>query len=129
MLILAPTAGTPPATESAEYIIRIAHLLSADLLALHIYEGDEPGADGAQALEVFAAAGRRPGVKVESLARRGPIVQAILAVTKERSADLIVMGASKGRVVDEWLSADVKQQATVPVVVIPHGVSALSLSP
>lgn len=54
--------------------------------------------------------------------KKADIVSAIIDTAVELSADLIIMGASQGKVVSEWLSADVLRRSEIPVVVIPHDI-------
>jgi hypothetical protein len=35
--------------------------------------------------------------------------------------DLIVMGASEGKIVGQWLATDVMERSKVPIVIIPMG--------
>ena len=125
MKILVPTAGSVPAKENAEYIANIAKRLGADLTVLHVLKEEEQAEKGEEALNLFSEAGQNLQVKVTKILKKGNIVPTIIESAKEESADLIVMGASRGKVLAEWLSADVMTKTTIPVVVIPHELKRL----
>ncbi|MGE0684924.1 MAG: universal stress protein [Candidatus Binatia bacterium] len=122
MKILVPTAGARAAKDNAEYILRIVATLNAELVALHVLRTGEPQAVGEAAVGVFADMGKKGKVQVKTIVKRGDVVATILETAKEEDAQLIVMGASLGKVVDEWMSADALNKTAVPVVVIPHGI-------
>ena len=125
MKILVPTAGSVPARENAEYIANIAKRLAAELTVLHVLKDEEQAEKGEQALNLFSEAGQNVQVNVTKILKKGEIVPAIIEAAEKESADLIVMGASRGKVLAEWLSADVMTKTTIPVVVIPHELKAL----
>jgi len=123
--ILVPTAGPLPAKENAEYIANIAKRLGAELTALHVLKEEEQAEKGEEALNLFSEAGQNVQVNVTKILKKGEIVSIIIEAAEEESADLIVMGASRGKVLAEWLSADVMTKTTIPVVVIPHELKRL----
>ena len=125
MKILIPTAGPLPAKENAEYIANIATRLGAELIALHVLQEEEQAGKGEEALNLFSETGQNVQVKVTKILRKGEIVSTIIEVAEQESAALIVMGASRGKVLAEWLSADVMTKTTTPVVVIPHELKRL----
>jgi len=120
MRILVPTAGAPPAKQSAEYIARIATRINAEIVVLHVYDGLHPAPDARTAFDTFSEAARQNNLKVSSLVQRGPIVETIIDVAENGDFALIVMGASKGAIVDQWISSRVMHATELPVVVIPH---------
>jgi len=120
MKILVPTAGPVPAREKADYIVNIAKGLGADLTVLHILKEGEQGEKVEEAFDLFAQAGQKAEVNVAKLSGKGDVVSSIIDWAEEESADLIIMGASPGKVVAEWISADVMTKTKIPVVVIPH---------
>jgi len=120
MKILVPTAGPVPAKEKADYIVNIAKGLGADLTVLHILKEGEQGEKGEEAFNLFAQAGQKAEVNVTKLSGKGDVVSSIIDSAEKESADLILMGASPGKVVAEWISADVMTKTRIPVVVIPH---------
>ena len=120
MKILVPTAGTPPAKANADYVSRIAKGLGAEILVLHVYEGDEPGADGLEAVEVIKRAAESQSIPVTTLVEKGHAVEAIIEVGRREKVDLVVMGISSGKIVDLWISAEALHKSELPVVVIPH---------
>jgi len=119
MKILIATAGPVPAKKKAEYIVNIAKRLDAELIALHILREEQAKAKGEEALEIFAQAGQEAHVNVAKVLEKGDIVPTIVKSAEKEGADLIVMGASDGKVVTEWISASVTEKTKMPVVVIP----------
>ncbi|WP_182867949.1 universal stress protein [Rhodopirellula sp. JC639] len=120
MMILVPTAGEEAAVEIADYVIAVARQLDAELMVLHILKDDETPDDGKDCCAVFSEAAHDTGVSVRSKVATGNLVDTIISAAKQADADLIVMGASSGNVVEHWLSADVMDECEVPVLVIPH---------
>ena len=124
MKILVPTAGSPPAKATAEYVSRIAKGLGAEILVLHVYEGDEPSADGREAVSVLKRAAESEDIPVTTLVEKGHAVEAIIEVGRRENVGLVVMGISTGKVVDQWISAEALHKSELPVVVIPHTVTS-----
>lgn len=120
MKVLVPTAGLPPAKQSAEYIVRIAKSLKADLVVLHVYTGANPEPDSKAAFDVFAEAAEMVGINVHSRIQQGRILDSIISVADKGEYGLIIMGASAGVEVEEWISSQVLHSSHLPVVVIPH---------
>ena len=120
MKLLVPTAGPEPAREKAEYVSKLACSLEAELIVLHIVK-DNNEQPGKEAFEIFKTQCNKDNVKIKTLFKEGEIIPTISKVADEEGADLIVMGASEGRVVAKWLAADVLERTKVPVVIIPMG--------
>ena len=121
MKVLVPTVHPVPAESKAKYIINIAKSLGAEVIALHILQKEEYRAIGEEALNVFAEAGRDANVNViKVLLNREDIISTIIEAADKEEVSLIVMGASKGKIVSEWVSSDVMEKTKIPVVVIPH---------
>lgn len=120
MKILVATAGPVPAKKRAEYIVNIAKRLGAGLIVLHILREEQANTEGEQALEIFVQAGQEAHVNVARVLKKGDIVPTIIKSAEKEGADLIIMGASEGKVVAEWVSAGVMEKTKIPVVVIPH---------
>ncbi len=120
MRILIPTAGEESAREIAEYVMEVAKRMAADVTVLHILRDGESDQDGIQSCLVFTNAADDVGVKVSSRINSGDVVPTIVRVASEEQTDLILMGASRGSLVENWLSADVMGKGTVPVLVVPH---------
>lgn len=120
MRLLIPTAGEEAAREIADYVMEVAKRMGADVTVLHILRDGETVEDGIQSCVVFSNAASDVGVTVSSRTESGDVVKTILKIAREEQIDLILMGASRGTVVENWLSADVKEKSNVPVLVIPH---------
>ena len=120
MKVLVATAGPVPAKKKAEYIVNIAKRLGAELIVLHILREEQVNAEAEQALEIFVQAGQEAHVNVARVLEKGDIVPTIIKSAEKEGADLIIMGASEGKVVTEWVSAGVMEKTKIPVVVIPH---------
>jgi nucleotide-binding universal stress UspA family protein len=120
MKVLAAIAGPISAKEKADYIINIAKRLGADLIALHVVKREKQAKKGEDALKYFSEAGKKAKVKVKRILKKADIVSAIIETAEAEKADLIIMGADRGKVITEWLSADVMKKTKIPAVVIPH---------
>ena len=120
MRILIPTAGEAAASEIAKYVMEVAKRMAADVTVLHILRDGESVEDGFQACLVFSNAASHVGVKVSARTDAGDVVETILKIAREEQADLILMGASRGSLVEDWLSANVMGKGNVPVLVVPH---------
>ena len=118
MKILVPTSGIVPAREKADYIMDIATKLNADVTVIHILDlGEDHG--GTEALDVFKEAGEKKGVTVATHLKEGNVVPTIVDFAEDEKAGLILMGASEGRIVAEWILTDVIDKTNIPVVIIP----------
>ena len=119
MKILVPTSGIVPAKENADYILEIAKRLNAEISVIHILDlGEE--ARGEEALSVFADLGKEKGVNVTTNLKEGNVVPTIVDFAESENAGLIVMGATEGRIVAEWIVTDVIDKTQIPVVIIPR---------
>jgi nucleotide-binding universal stress UspA family protein len=121
MQILAPTAGSVPAETNAGYIVRVAKYLEAELHVIHIIQTEEATPDGLKALEIFSQEGEKEGIKVKTEVVTGGVVEMILERAHAEDVELIVMGASHGVVVHEWLATNILNKSKIPVVIIPQG--------
>jgi nucleotide-binding universal stress UspA family protein len=126
MRMLVPTAGPTPAAGNAEYIVRMAKRLRAEVIVIHILDkirqvdrGER--AEGEKSLKIFATTCERLAVPFKTLLKEGDVVRTITEVADDEKVDLIVMGASEGRIVAQWIVADVLERTKVPVVIIPYG--------
>jgi nucleotide-binding universal stress UspA family protein len=120
MKILIPTAGPEPAREKAEYVAKLASSLEAEMIVLHIVQNNNEK-PGKEAFKIFENQCKKDKIKLKTVIKDGEVVPAISKVADEEKADLIVMGASEGRVVEKWLAADILERTKVPVVIIPMG--------
>lgn len=120
MKLLVPTAGPEPAREKVKYVSKLACSLGAELIVLHIVK-DNNEQPGKEAFEIFENQCNKDNVKINTLFKEGEIIPTISKVADDEGADLIVMGASEGRVVAKWLAADILEKTKVPVVIIPMG--------
>ena len=119
MKVLVPTAGVGPAKKNAEYILEIARKLGAEVLVIHITDPLEEDVDQS-ALDEFIEWGSKKDVTVVTKVIEGNIVPLIVDTAIDEQASLIIMGASKGRIVAEWVVTQVMDKCTVPVVIIPY---------
>ena len=117
--ILVPTSGCAAARETADYVMQVARAISADVVTLHIIKTGGSKEAGELSLEYFANAAEENDVHVECQIRAGAVIQNIVDFAEENEVDLIVMGASQGRIIDQWLSSDVRSNTAIPVLVIP----------
>jgi len=118
MKMLVPTAGPKPAQENANYILDMASKLKAEVAVLHILDVGEFD-EGRNALDVFEETASKYAVKVETYMKEGKVVPTICEFARDIDADLIVMGASKGQIVADWIVSGVLKNAQKPLVIIP----------
>ena len=124
MKILVPTAGPEAANANADYIISIAKHLDAELVVIHILDVAEFG-EGREALEIFDRAGQAAGVRVATYIREGEVVPSIVELAEEMEVSLIIMGASRGRIVANWIVTQILSETKIPIVIIPFGVELI----
>ncbi len=119
MKILTPISGAKPAQDKAEYVVSISKAMEAELYVLHIKaEGTE---GGEEALSIFEEAAKGGGVTYTGVLKEGDVVENVSTFADEIDADLIIMGASAGNIIAEWLMADFIVRSKRPMVVIPFG--------
>ena len=128
MKIIVPTAGSVPDQRTAGYVINIAKRLNAQLVVLRILTENETEAAGEQSLSLFIENGKEEKVPVNGILRRGDIALVIIEVAEEKSVDLIILGASHGEIVAEWLNAKAMEKTDIPVLIIPKWVTAANRS-
>lgn len=121
MKILFATAGPETAQENADYVVTIARRLGAELTVLHVINEEDEQEDGNKALRFLFESGKKAKVQVTGILQTGSIISQIVRIAEKESAALIVMGASRGLLLNEWLSSYTKQKTEVPVLVIPIG--------
>ncbi len=120
MKILVPTAGPVPAAENANYILEIAKKLKADVVVLHILDlAEDTSTEGV--FEIFKKLGAEMGLNVKTILKEGNVVPIIVDCAEDEDVNLIIMGASRGRIVAEWIVTDVLQKSNIPIVIIPYG--------
>jgi nucleotide-binding universal stress UspA family protein len=127
MKLLVPTAGPEPAKERADYILKIAKSFGAGVDVLHIAEEGEDQTTGKEALKIFEEAGGKNDVQVTTHFKEGNVVKIISEFAEAEEVDLIVMGASEGRIVAQWIVTDVIERSKIPVVIIPYGFSQIEV--
>jgi len=120
MRILVPTAGPVPAAEKANYILEIAKKLNADVTVLHILDLAETN-QGEEALKIFEDLGKEFGVKVNTILKEGNVVPSIVESADSEKVNLIIMGASEGRIIADWIVSQVLEKSNIPIVIIPYG--------
>ena len=119
MRILVPTAGPKPARENADYVLNIAQKLKADVFVIHILDIGEESPSGLEALNIFNEEGEKAGVKVTTHMIEGNVVPTIVEFAENEKVNLIIMGASRGRIVADWIVTDILEKTKIPVVIIP----------
>ena len=127
MKLLVPTSGPEPARERADYILSIAKNFGAEVAVLHIAEPGEDHTHGNEALKIFEEAGKRNEVPVTTHLKEGKVVDILSSFAEEENVGLIVMGASEGRIVAQWIVTDVIERSNIPVVIIPYGFSQIEV--
>jgi nucleotide-binding universal stress UspA family protein len=128
MKIIVPTAGSVPDPKTADYIVNIAKRLNAHLIVLLFLTKSE--AEGEKVLSLFLQLGKEKKVPVNGIVRPGNTIgTVIIEVAEEKSVDLIILGASHGQIVAEWLNAKAMEKTDIPVLIIPKWVSGANRSP
>jgi nucleotide-binding universal stress UspA family protein len=122
MKMLVPTSGAASARETADYVMQVAQAMNADLSVLHVIKPGHASEAGELPLETFKNAAEAAEIKVECFLREGAVIHQIIDFAEENNIDLIVMGASNGVIVDQWVSSDVCGNTNIPVLVIPYQV-------
>jgi len=120
--IIIPSAGSVTDQRTADYVTHIAKRLHAQLVVLRILSEKETKAEGEQSLSLFVENGKREKVPVNIFLRRGDIASVIIEIAQEASADLIILGVSRGEIVAEWMNAGAMDRTDIPVLLIPKWV-------
>lgn len=100
--------------------MQVAAALDADVVAMHVIKPGNAKEAGELSLEYFRDAGRVYDIDVECHFREGAVIRQIVDFAESNEIDLIVMGASSGRVLDQWLVSDIREGTNIPVLVIPY---------
>jgi nucleotide-binding universal stress UspA family protein len=122
MKIIVPSTGSKPDRATVNYVIRIAKRLGAQLLALRITGEKETQAEAQRCLQLFHEIGKKEKVTVHTFVISGDAVTAVIDLGRKESADVIILGASHGEVVAEWLNAGAADHTDIPVLMIPKWV-------
>ncbi len=120
--ILVPTAGLASAYETAEYVMQVARSIKAEVHVLHVMRDQSETEVGEASLKIFELASEAPKIRVQGVLRVGDVVPEIIEYAEENKIDLILMGASNGAVVEQWLSYHVLGHTGIPVLVLPFQV-------
>lgn len=128
--LLVPTAGPAPAREKAEYIIKLARKIHAEILALHIVKdlSDKEKCDeGNEALKIFEDTCLACNIKITTFLREGELLPTIVKFSEDKSIDLIVMGVSEeGKMIADWIVSDIRYRKDLAVVIEPHSLGTIS---
>jgi len=116
--ILVPTSGPVPAQNNAAYIIQIARRLDADLMIVHIRDEGE-AREGDLALDIYDREARKVGMNVELKPAIGPLVKTLVNMVKWEEPNLVIMGATRGRIVAGWIVDTLMKETETPVVILP----------
>lgn len=119
MKILVPTAGLGPAKKNSKYILQIAKKLGAEVIVIHITDPGEEEVDRST-LDEFLEGGNRMKVPITAEIIEGNVVPTIVDYALDEKVNLIIMGASPGRLVADWVVSQVLERSQIPVVIIPY---------
>lgn len=128
MKIIVPSVGPVPDQRTADYVINIAKRLNAQLVVLRVLTKKETEEAGEQSLSLFIENGKEEKVPVSGILRRGDIASVIIETAREKSVGLIILGASHGEIVAEWMNATAMEKTDIPVLLIPKWVRAAKRS-
>ncbi|HHD15218.1 MAG TPA: universal stress protein [Euryarchaeota archaeon] len=128
--ILVPTSGYLPAKERGDAIIEVAKRLDAEIYVVHIRDpkyltATSKESEGWAALRLFEEKGREQGVKVTAFYTSGDLVESLKRFAQEHDADLILVGASAGRLIAEWVTFELLCDCRTPILVVPQDLSDL----
>jgi nucleotide-binding universal stress UspA family protein len=115
-----PTSGPSAAAETADYAMQVADALDAEVVVLHVLRPGKARESGELTMSYFEEAAQQNEVNVETHIVEGLLIGTIIDFAEENDVDLIVMGASNGNIVDKWVSSDVRENTTIPVLIIPY---------
>ena len=107
--IMVPTSGPVPAQENAEYVLKIAKRLNAEVIVVHIRDKGE-SREGDLALSIYDKFSKNVGVNVRLVPAIGEVSQTIIEMAKFEDVDLIIMGATEGRNVAGWIIDKISSQ-------------------
>ena len=100
--VMVPTSGPVPAQENAEYVLKIAKKLNAQVIVVHIRDRGE-SREGDLALDIYDKISKQVGVKVRLVPAIGEVSQTIIELARFEDVDLIIMGATGGRNIAGWI--------------------------
>jgi nucleotide-binding universal stress UspA family protein len=128
--ILVPTSGYLPAKERGDMIIEVAKRLDAEVFVVHIRDpkylvATSKESEGWSALRLFEEKGREAGVKVTAFYTSGDLVESLKQFALDHRADLILVGASAGRLIAEWITFELLCDCNTPILVVPQDLSDL----
>jgi nucleotide-binding universal stress UspA family protein len=144
--ILLPTDGSATAVEATRVAVSLAKLTGAEVVAVFVTPGNvedpmqyieqeqlEGVKHSSAGLEVARMTGERNGVTVTLVERSGAVASEILSAAREFDVDMIVIG-SEGRTGIKRLALgsiaqSVVRESHVPVMVVRHGSTGLSVEP
>jgi nucleotide-binding universal stress UspA family protein len=117
--ILVPTSGSVPARANARAIMNLAIHFSARIVIVHIRDQGESTRDGDEALDIFDKVAREQNVEHVLVPAVGEISSTIIGQAKYHGADLIVMGATEGHGVANWIVDRILTNTEIPVLILP----------
>ena len=116
--ILAPTSGSYAAERNAPMIMRIAKRLGADVIAVHI-RGRGQDREGDMPLQIFQREADREGVKCKVIPAEGEVAPTIISLARFHRVDVIIMGATEGNFVANWIIDEIVKKSSIPVLILP----------
>ena len=123
--MLVPASNIETAGMLAEYSIKTASRLGANIIALYVLEKHSKNAerDALEVLDIFTRGGRAYNVNVVTLMEKGDPLTEIMNSIESRNIDVVVIGQSKKEGFGKWLSEDfasvIIQRTNVPVITMP----------
>jgi nucleotide-binding universal stress UspA family protein len=120
---MVPLDGSDLAETALSHAVELGRNLQATLMLVHIYDQRSSSAEaGRRYLEFVCETRVRGAVAVESVVRKGPVVEALLHAAKKHQVDLIVM-ATHGRsglqrVVYGSVAEQVLRSSDTPVLLV-----------
>ena len=145
MKILVPTDGSVAARKAEGYALRLARMIGGRVIALHVVEHREDPlhrlwlrarnellghaqSDGVDIVEELKGLGRREGVEVEGVIRRGrPSEEILRHISENRDLDLIIIAPRRMGLLSrlllgsttERLVREIGKLVSCPVLITP----------
>ena len=116
--ILVPTSGPEPAKKSGKKIMKLAKKFDAELVIVHIRDQGE-SREGDMALDIFDKLCIEYNVKHKLVPAIGEISSTIIGQAKFHEVDIIILGATEGRGVANWVMDRIMSNINIPVLILP----------
>lgn len=119
MKVLVAVGSAQTAQECADYVMKFAKKMDAEVYALHVRAPFDPNANE-DSLTVLADAGLANEIAVHRLFWKGDVISSILMAAAKEEVDMILLGASESHKSKHWVSSEIMKATNIPVLVMPQ---------